>query len=410
MVEQTHTYFVHDVPYQYSVSGVWKVFFDDFDSSKTALLVLERAKDRGLQNILSSVYNLYMFFVMLKQLNPRSSQFWDALETTLLLAKDYNLQEYEANAARTAMHTLIDQGIHKKKPAGRSCYFLALCAHCTTENIQNVWKQNGELEALKGTLLHKRIELYIQELAKWQCESRHTRVRLSTMHDPHGPCPHLVDRARDASSFRKAMACVVTHIPQRLWDHPATQDYFDNIISSEDNSEFHQFEAWLSANSSLSPYRTEWSIYDENIGVAGQIDSLWIDWMDNNTDSMQFIMVDWKRAHKVLSPDIDIQKQQSFDRRGREFCEFAPAHPGPCRHMLDCAYNHYTVQQHLYSDFLFRKYDIDVSKMLLVQCHPNLTSPTTLFNEVLIEKQIGLSKEVLAAFAAGWSMLLHQNL
>ena len=132
--------------------------------------------------------------------------------------------------------------------------------------------------------------------------------------------------------------------------------------------------------------------------------------MDDNIDSMQFIMVDWKRAHKVLSPDIDIQKQQSFDRGGREFCEFAPAHPGPCRHMLDCAYNHYTVQQHLYSDFLFRKYDIDVSKMLLVQCHPNLISPTTLFNEVLIEKQIGLSKEVLAAFVAGWSMLLRQNL
>ena len=179
MVEQTHTYFVHDVPYHYSVSGVWKVFFDDVDSPKTALLVLERAKDRGLQNILSSVYNLYIFFVMLKHLNPRSSQFWDALETTLLLAKDYNLQEYEANAARTAMHALLEQGTHKKKPAGPSCYFLALCARCTTDDIQNVWKQNGELEALKGTLLHKRIELYIQALAKWQCESRHTRVRLS---------------------------------------------------------------------------------------------------------------------------------------------------------------------------------------------------------------------------------------
>ena len=80
MVEKTHTYFVHDVPYQYSVSDVWKVFFDDFDSSKTALFVLDRAKTRGLQNILSSVYNLYMFFVMLKHLHPRSSQFWDALE------------------------------------------------------------------------------------------------------------------------------------------------------------------------------------------------------------------------------------------------------------------------------------------------------------------------------------------
>ena len=80
--------------YQYSVSDLWKVFFNDFDSSKTALFVLDRAKTRGLQNILSSVYNLYMFFVMLKHLHPRSSQFWDALEATLLLAKDYNLQEY----------------------------------------------------------------------------------------------------------------------------------------------------------------------------------------------------------------------------------------------------------------------------------------------------------------------------
>ena len=48
MVEKTHTYFVHGVLYQYSVSDVWKVFFDDFDSSKTALFVLDRAKTRGL--------------------------------------------------------------------------------------------------------------------------------------------------------------------------------------------------------------------------------------------------------------------------------------------------------------------------------------------------------------------------
>ena len=56
-------------------------------------------------------------------MHPRSSQFLDVLEATLLLAKDYNLQEYEANAAGTAMHALLEQGIHKKKLLDRLVTF-----------------------------------------------------------------------------------------------------------------------------------------------------------------------------------------------------------------------------------------------------------------------------------------------
>ena len=74
--------------------------------------------------------------------------------------------------------------------------------------------------------------------------------------------------------------------------------------------------------------------------------------------------------------------------------------------MYDCSYNHYKVQQHVYADFLLRKYDVRVSQMLLVQCHPALGEEDTDFNAVQIELHPELSSQVLLAFAAGWKKLL----
>jgi hypothetical protein len=73
--------------------------------------------------------------------------------------------------------------------------------------------------------------------------------------------------------------------------------------------------------------------------------------------------------------------------------------------MFNCSYNHYLVQQHLYADFLLRKYDLRVSRMLLVQCHPQLGGEDD-YNEAELMEQKGLARSVLAAFADGWSRLL----
>ena len=107
-----------------------------------------------------------------------------------------------------------------------------------------------------------------------------------------------------------------------------------------------------------SPYRVEWNLYNEELKVAGQIDSLWVD-LDNGHD---FVIPDWKRAQKLLTNDIQELERQSFGRLGLSHCS----------HLYDTASSHYFVQQTLYAYLLHTKYNITVHDMKLVQCHPHV--------------------------------------
>jgi hypothetical protein len=103
------------------------------------------------------------------------------------------------------------------------------------------------------------------------------------------------------------------------------------------------------------PYRTEWSIFDENHLVAGQIDSVWI---DSNTGSLH--MIDWKRCAKPLDPED-----------GNRFNRFGQA---PCEFLLDNSFCHYAVQQNLYAAILRDCYGVTLGSMWLVQLHVDLPS------------------------------------
>ena len=61
-----------------------------------------------------------------------------------------------------------------------------------------------------------------------------------------------------------------------LWDHPLAQEFFKREMISE-SVEFRMFLSWLSTKPRWSPFRLEWSLFNEDLKVAGQLDSLWID-------------------------------------------------------------------------------------------------------------------------------------
>jgi hypothetical protein len=103
------------------------------------------------------------------------------------------------------------------------------------------------------------------------------------------------------------------------------------------------------------PYRTEWSIFDEDHMIAGQIDSLWI---DPSTGSLH--MIDWKRCAKPLNPNDG----ERFNRFGRVPCDF----------LVDNSFGHYAVQQNLYAAILRDSYGMKLSSMWLVQLHIDLPS------------------------------------
>ena len=71
-------------------------------------------------------------------------------------------------------------------------------------------------------------------------------------------------------------------------------------------------------------------------------------------------MVDWKRCKRPLDPAVNA----CFGRYGT----------GPCEHLLDNDYVHYSLQQNLYAAILRRCYGIVVSSMSLAQLHPDQAS------------------------------------
>ena len=100
----------------------------------------------------------------------------------------------------------------------------------------------------------------------------------------------------------------------------------------------------------LKPYRTEWSVYDTDAVLSGQIDSLWVD------AEGEFHMLDWKRCKNAeLGPG-----EKHWNRYGT----------GPCASVPDTDYGHYGCQQALYAYILERNYGIRVASMRLVQFHP----------------------------------------
>ena len=116
-------------------------------------------------------------------------------------------------------------------------------------------------------------------------------------------------------------------------------------------------------------------------------------------------MADWKRTRQLLSGDEAFQRERAFSVKGLEHCMFAPDHPGPTRHLYDCAFNHYQVQQNLYACFLRRKYNISLSRLLLVQCHPDIGATDADFHEAEVPQDADVSYQILVAFKAGWHKL-----
>lgn len=118
----------------------------------------------------------------------------------------------------------------------------------------------------------------------------------------------------------------------------------------------HLFEAFTRTRQ-LHPYRTEWSVYDEALGVAGTIDFL--EYHDG-----VFRIYDWKRSDKLIFQGKPVVRN-SFGKSGL----------GAMCHVPDTAFWHYALQLSIYRFLLARNYDIEVESCHLVVLHPNNSMP-----------------------------------
>ena len=123
----------------------------------------------------------------------------------------------------------------------------------------------------------------------------------------------------------------------------------DSEISLE--SEFEQFKRFLNDHPFI-PFRTEWSIFDEDLKIAGTIDMIHI------KDGGTFELYDWKRSHRLLDKFGNIIKTNIF-QSGIHGLEQIP----------DTVYWHYCLQLNIYRYILENRYDLKIDNMYLILLH-----------------------------------------
>ena len=112
-----------------------------------------------------------------------------------------------------------------------------------------------------------------------------------------------------------------------------------------------EFNFFINLNDRLKgkyqPYRTEWTIFDEEIKLAGSVDMCYTDKANN------FYLFDWKRSKQI--------KKKNNYRKGKY----------PLSHIDDANYWHYALQLNIYKYILEKNYIQVISSLYLVRLHPD---------------------------------------
>lgn len=141
---------------------------------------------------------------------------------------------------------------------------------------------------------------------------------------------------------------------------------FYNYMEVEDDGS-PEFEYFLKFEKDheekLTPYRTEWMVYHEDLKLSGSIDMVF----QNKNGDLE--IYDWKRS-KEIAYDFDIPR----------YAKYALT---PCiSHFPDKNYWHYSLQLNVYKYILESKYGKKITKMCLVCLHPNNVTKTYEVHEV----------------------------
>lgn len=137
--------------------------------------------------------------------------------------------------------------------------------------------------------------------------------------------------------------------------HYDIECYYNNCPNDNDSIEYGYFKHFLKyteqlvGDEVLTPYRTEWTVFDEDLQLAGSIDMCFI------KGDGTIAIYDWKRSREI--------KKSSW------FIKFS--HNKVLSHIPDLNYWHYSLQLNIYKGILERKYNLKVSDMYLVCLHPN---------------------------------------
>ena len=130
--------------------------------------------------------------------------------------------------------------------------------------------------------------------------------------------------------------------------HADIEHWYNGETVENNSIEFSYFLHFTEAFP-LTPYRTEWIIFDEDRKLCGTVDMTFL----NEDGSLD--IYDWKRVNKI----------EKHSQRN----QYA-THPD-WTHLPHSNYWHYAMQLNLYRSILERKYDKAIRGMYLVVLHPD---------------------------------------
>ena len=180
----------------------------------------------------------------------------------------------------------------------------------TSEEIKALWNANGASVSGAGTDMHFEIECFMND-KRIQCEYTHKELY----------------QIYNCDYIKKNNGC-----------------YHD-----QKSLEWKYFIEFVKDTPHLKPYRTEWTVYHEELKLAGSIDMVY-----ENLDGTLSIY-DWKRAK-------DITRVNNFNKYALTEC---------ISHMPDSNFWHYALQLNTYKAILEEKYDKKITDLYLVRLHPD---------------------------------------
>ena len=131
--------------------------------------------------------------------------------------------------------------------------------------------------------------------------------------------------------------------------HYDIECYYNEVSVENVSIEYQYFKNFLKDYSDLKPYRTEWTVFNEDIKLSGSIDMVF------EKEDGHLLIYDWKRCKEIV-------KTNGFGKWGQKEC---------IEHLPDTNYWHYCLQLNTYKRILEDKYGKIVDEMYLVCLHPD---------------------------------------
>lgn len=149
--------------------------------------------------------------------------------------------------------------------------------------------------------------------------------------------------------------------------HYDIECYYNQLPVTNDSIEYQYFQNFISENPHLNPYRTEWTVFHEELKIAGSVDMVY-----ENPDGT-LLIYDWKRCKEIVN-------ENAYGTTALTEC---------IRHLPDTNFWHYTLQLNTYKAIIEEKYGKKVVGLCLVCLHPdNYNKNYQLIPVPTIEKEI----------------------